>query len=133
MTDQQLQATEKQAIEPERAEFTRQGLYFTPAVDICETETDLYVMVDMPGVPSDNVEIDLKDDVLSVVGKVAVSDVEGEELLTEFRTGNYFRNFQVTDAIDVENISASISDGVLKLKLPKSKKAMPRKIPITTG
>ena len=131
MTDQQLQATEKQEIEPERAEFTRQGLYFTPAVDICETETDLHVMVDMPGVTSDSVEIDLKDDVLSVVGKVSDSEVEGEELLTEFRTGNYFRNFQVTDAIDAESISATMSDGVLKLRLPKSKRAMPRKIPIT--
>jgi len=133
MTDQQLQATAKQEIEPERAEFTRQGLYFTPAVDICETETDLHLMVDMPGVTSDSVEIDLKDDVLSVVGKVADNEVEGEELLTEFRTGNYFRNFQVTDAIDAESISATISDGVLKLKLPKSKRAMPRKIPITAG
>lgn len=133
MTDQQLQVTDKHEIEPERAEFTRQGLYFTPAVDICETETDLHVMVDMPGVTSDNVEIDLKDDVLSVVGKVQEDEIVGEELLTEYRTGNYFRNFQVTDEIDSENISATMYDGVLKLKLPKSKKAIPRKIPITTS
>ena len=93
MNDQQLQPMEKKEVEPEVGEFTRQGMYFTPAVDICETETDLYVMVDMPGVTGEGVEIDLKDEVLSVIGKVAEDDEPGEELLSEYRTGNYFRNF----------------------------------------
>jgi HSP20 family protein len=133
MAEQEIQVHEKMQVEPSEGEFTREGPYFTPAVDICENETELIVMVDMPGVNGKNVEIDLRDEVLSIVGKVTEAAPVGEELLTEYRTGNYFRSFRITDVVDQEKISASLTDGVLTLVLPKSQKAVPRKIPITTG
>ncbi|MEW6530067.1 MAG: Hsp20/alpha crystallin family protein [Thermodesulfobacteriota bacterium] len=133
MAEQEIQVHEKMQVEPSEGEFTREGPYFTPAVDICENETELIVMVDMPGVNGKNVEIDLRDEVLSIVGKVTDAAPVGEELLTEYRTGNYFRSFRITDIVDQEKISASLTDGVLTLVLPKSQKAVPRKIPITTG
>ncbi|MEW6113340.1 MAG: Hsp20/alpha crystallin family protein [Thermodesulfobacteriota bacterium] len=133
MAEQEIQVHEKMQVEPPEGEFTREGPYFTPAVDICENETELIVMVDMPGVNGKNVEIDLRDEVLSIVGKVKDAAPVGEELLTEYRTGNYFRSFRITDIVDQEKISASLTDGVLTLVLPKSQKAVPRKIPITTG
>jgi HSP20 family protein len=133
MADQELQVTQKQEISPEKGELTLEGPYFSPAVDIYGTETELVLMADMPGVESDKVEVDLRDDVLSILGKVKSESEPGENLLTEYRTGNYFRTFRLTDDIDRNKITAALSDGVLKLTLPKAAKAVPRKIPITVG
>ncbi len=133
MTDQELQIAEKKPVPAEKGEFTREGVYFTPAVDIYETAKDLIMLVDMPGVDNEHVDIDLKNDVLSLVGRVEAAGEKGRELLAEYRTGNYFRSFRITDVIDQSKISASMADGVLKLTLPKAEKAVPRKIAISTG
>jgi HSP20 family protein len=133
MADQELQVKQKQEISPEKGELTLEGPYFSPAVDIYGTETELVLMADMPGVESDKVEVDLRDDVLSILGKVKSESEPGENLLTEYRTGNYFRTFRLTDDIDRNKITAALSDGVLKLTLPKAAKAVPRTIPITVG
>lgn len=132
MADQEIQASGKQEVAPDRGEFTREGVYFTPAVDIYESEKELVLLVDMPGVSGDDIDIELKEDILSIEGKLASEQPSGESLLTEFRTGNYFRTFRITDLVDRAKISASMNDGVLQLKLPKAEKAVPRKIPIST-
>lgn len=133
MADQEIQASEKRELTPEKGELTHEGLYFTPAVDIYETENELVLLADMPGVDVDGLDIDLKDDTLSIIGRIGTNEPEGEVLLTEYRLGNYFRNFCLTDAVDQSRISATLSDGVLKMTLPKAEKAVPRKIPITEG
>lgn len=131
MADQEIKAAVKQEVAPDKGEFIREGVYFTPAVDIYESEKDLTLVVDMPGVSGENVDIELKDDILSIEGKLSTSPPLGELLLTEYRTGNYFRTFRITDVIDRSKIAASMTDGVLQLTLPKAEKAVPRKIPIT--
>ena len=133
MADKELQVSAKQEISGAEGEFTREGFYFTPPVDICETEKEIIILADMPGVKSDTVDIELKEGILSIEGKVPVSDVTGETLLSEYQKGNYFRNFRITDAVDGSKIAASLADGVLKVTLPKAAKAMPKKIPITSG
>jgi len=130
MADQELQIHEKEEVGPE---LTLEGPYFSPAVDIYGTETELVLVADMPGVGADQVEIDLRDDILSILGKVSSEAAEGQIVLTEYKTGNYFRTFRLTQDIDRSKITAAISDGVLKVTLPKSAKAIPRKIPITVG
>lgn len=133
MPDQELKVAEKKEIAPHSGEFTREGSYFTPAVDIYETSQDLVLLVDMPGVSSENVDIDLSNNVLSIVGKLSLTADDSRELLTEYCAGNYFRSFRITDVVDQTRISAAISDGVLKLTLPKAEKAVPRKIPIESA
>ena len=133
MADKELQVAEKQEVSPEGGEFTRQGVYFTPAVDICETEKELLIVADMPGVRADGADIELKEGVLTIEGKVADQNQGGEPLLTEYRKGSYFRSFRVTDSVDAEKIAATMSNGVLKVTLPKAEKAMPRKIAIIAG
>ncbi|MEJ2718713.1 MAG: Hsp20/alpha crystallin family protein [Deltaproteobacteria bacterium] len=133
MADEQLQVSDKEEISGAEGEFTREGVYFTPPVDICEMEKEIVILADMPGVKSDGVDIELKEGILSIEGNIAASDVAGEELLTEYQKGNYFRSFRITDAVDGNKIAASLADGVLKVTLPKAEKAMPKKIPITTG
>ncbi len=133
MSNQEVQLSEKQNEPAETVELTREGLYFTPAVDIYETPNELVVLADMPGVRVEDLDIDLKDDTLSIIGKVPDPEQAECFLLNEYRTGSYFRSFRLTDAVDQGRISAALADGVLKLKLPKAAKAVPRKIPISGG
>jgi len=115
------------------AEQTRPGLVFTPDVDIYETDREIKLLADMPGVKPDDLTIDLKDDVLTLMADScdARGDAE-EDVYTEYNTGKYYRQFTLSEVIDQEKIDAKIKDGVLWLSLPKVEKAAPRKITVTT-
>lgn len=116
------------------AESTRPGLVFTPAVDICESESAIIVLADMPGVRADGLGIDLRDNVLSIEGRVAEAERSKEQsLLKEYDTGSFRREFRLTNLIDQRKIDATLSDGVLRLTLPKAEAAKPRKIEVRTG
>jgi HSP20 family protein len=132
MADLELEARPKQHATLPEGEFTQEGMYFAPAVDIYDTPYELVLLADMPGVKTEGVEIDLKDDTLTIMGKVHDVSDQGELILTEYRAGNYFRTFRLTEVIDQSKITAAMSDGVLKLTMPKVEKAIPRKIPVTT-
>ncbi len=132
MADQELQVSEKKEVAPAEGELTHEGIYFTPAVDIYESPTEVVLLADMPGVGPGQVDIDLKNDTLSLIGRVGGKPEEGSSLLAEYRMGNYFRNFRISDVVDREKITASMKDGVLRLVLPKAEKAKPRKIAISS-
>ncbi len=127
-----IQVKEKQDIaSPEQ---TTPGPYFTPAVDIFETDEAITLMADLPGVKSDDLSIDLNDDVLTLAGVIAPFEEKDEEdVLIEYEVGRYYRQFTLSDIIDQNSIEAKLNDGVLHLTLPKAEKAKPRKIEIKTG
>lgn len=129
-TNKELQAKDK--IEhPSKAEQTTPGPVFTPSVDIFETESSLTVLADLPGVKADNLDIDLHDDTLTIIGHIVPEKTEGEtQLLKEYETGQYVRKFTLSEVIDQAKIKAELSDGVLRLNLPKVEKAKPRKITV---
>ncbi|MGC8659443.1 MAG: Hsp20/alpha crystallin family protein [Desulfomonilaceae bacterium] len=131
MATPEIKTAEKKELAYDKAELTRHGLYFTPAVDILENSTELTLVVDMPGIEPEDVEIDLRDRILTIIGEAKEEKIQGEDLLTEYRTGGYYRTFRVNNLIDHAKIAATMSDGVLTLKLPKSEKATPRKIPVS--
>ncbi len=129
----ELQAKEKQTV-PDVVEQTRPGLVFTPDVDIFETDHDITLLADMPGVSTEDVNIDLKDGVLTISGDVKPwGDTAASDVLIEFDIGKYYRQFTLSDAIEQEKIDAKFEDGVLRLVLPKAEKAVPRKITVTAG
>jgi len=105
---------------------------YVPAVDIFETTNDMTVMVDMPGVAEQSVSIDLNNDELTISGTMAEEAKTETMLLQEYQSGDYYRQFNVSRAIDRNQIEASISNGVLKIVLPKAEIAKPRKIDIKT-
>ncbi len=129
----EIQAKEKQELSVP-AEQTKPGPVFTPAVDIFETEKDITLLGDLPGVKSDDLNIDLRENVLTVTGDVTPWEgAEEEDLLIEYEIGRYFRQFTLSEVIDQDKIDAQLNDGVLRLTLPKVEKAMPRKISVTAG
>ena len=134
MTDsKELIVKEKQEVATP-AELTRPGLLFTPDVDIFETEKELTLLADMPGVAADSVDIDLKDNILTLTGDVKPWEQDEEcDVLVEFDIGKYHRQFTLSEVIDQGRIEAKLEDGVLRLTLPKAEKAIPRQIPVNAG
>jgi HSP20 family molecular chaperone IbpA len=125
-----IKVREKQEVTT-KAELTTPGMVFTPQVDIFETEKELTLLADIPGVTSDKLNIDLRDNILTITGDVAPSAGSGEEdVLIEYETGRFFRQFTLSEVIDQNKIDAKLGDGVLRLTLPKVEKATPRKISI---
>lgn len=130
--------TESKALQPKEkaevatpAEQTRPGIVFTPAVDIFETEKDITLLADMPGVKADDLSIDLRESVLTLDGDVKPPEGEGEaDVIREYRTGKYYRQFTLSQVIDQSKIDAELNDGVLRLRLPKVEAATPRKIAV---
>ena len=113
------------------AEQTRPGLVFTPAVDIFETEKEITLVADMPGVRAEGLNIDIRENTLTLDGEVNSPEGNGEEdILKEYRTGKYYRQFTLSQVIDQGKIGAELKDGVLRLKLPKVEAATPRKITV---
>ena len=129
----ELKVKEKQEVTTD-AEQTRPGVVYTPDVDIFESDTDITLLADMPGVNTDNLNIDLRDDVLTLTGD-AITDVGDTEkpVIVEYGVGKYHRQFTLSEVVDQAKITAELKDGVLRLVLPKVEKAAPRKITVTTG
>ena len=92
IAEQEIVTKQKQQVEG--TEKTRPGRYFVPDVDICEYDEMLRLWADMPGVPEKNVEVILKDNVLTVSGMVEAGMYDQlAPLYTEYNVGNYYRQF----------------------------------------
>jgi HSP20 family protein len=115
-------------------EQTRPGAVYSPATDIFESENSITVLADMPGVKASELDIDLRDNVLTLSGRVTDPAGGGEsEVLREYRAGTFFRQFTLAETIDQAKIDAKLNDGVLRLELPKVERAKPRQITVKTG
>ena len=129
----ELQVKEKQEVAVP-AEQTRPGLVFTPEVDIFETEREITLLADMTGVAADGVNIDLHEGVLTLSGDVKPWEgSEESDVLIEFEIGKYYRQFNLSEVIDQDKIEAKLEDGVLRLNLPKTEKALPRRVTVNAG
>ena len=133
MPQEVMEAQKKEQEESKSpAEQTRAVKVFVPRADIYETQEQLLVLSDMPGVREEGLDITLEQNILTIYGRVEQPQLEGFTLTySEYGVGDYRRIFTLSNEIDREGIQATIKNGVLKLILPKSKKAMPRKITVT--
>ena len=114
-----------------KEEKTAPGRHFVPYGDIFETDDALTVVLEMPGVEKQAVNIALENDVLRVDGQIDFSKYEGmEPVYTEYNVGHYARSFTLSNKVNQERISAQLDDGVLVLTLPKAKQVQPRRISI---
>jgi HSP20 family protein len=119
------------AEQPAWAERTRSGRCYRPNVDILEQNDELLVVADVPGASGDSINVKFEDGMLEIQAAVAPRDSDGHTcLLREYDIGDYYRSFQVSEAIDAGKISAQYADGVLTLHLPKAEAVKPRKIAV---
>lgn len=115
------------------AEPTHTGPVFTPSVDIFETDRDITLLADLPGVATDKLNVDLRENTLTLTGEVEpYENADEEDIFTEYEIGKYYRQFSLSNVIDQGKIDAKLFDGVLRLTLPKVEEAKPRQIKIKT-
>jgi HSP20 family molecular chaperone IbpA len=130
MAQQELRVQQKREVE-KKQESTVPARTYLPVTDIFETEQALTVVMEMPGVDKENVEVTVQNDVLSVTGRIDFGKYEGlQPVYTEYNVGPYARSFQLSSKIDQGKISADLNDGVMTLVLPKAEEAKPRKIKV---
>lgn len=127
----ELQLQQKREVE-KKQETTVPARLFLPTADIFETERSLTVVLEMPGVKKENIDVNVDDGILKIDGKIDFSKYEGlRPVYTEYNIGHYTRSFRLSSAIDQTKISAEMKDGVLTVVLPKSERAQPRRIDVS--
>lgn len=109
------------------------SLMRAPETDVIETEREIRVVCEMPGLRRENIELDVENNVLTIRGEKREERTEGQNgryHLAERRWGTFARSFVLPRDVDAENIQAAFEDGVLMVSIPKSEKARRRKIDI---
>ncbi|HEX6307075.1 MAG TPA: Hsp20/alpha crystallin family protein [Longimicrobiales bacterium] len=110
-----------------------EGLAWSPEVDVVETDSELVVRADLPGLTSDDVQLEVKDGMLVMKGE---KKEEKEEKQAEYRVverayGSFERAFSLPSTVDADGIVADFRNGVLEVHLPKTAKAQGRRVPIS--
>lgn len=94
---------------------------YIPAVDIVDNDNETLLVLDMPGVNQGNIDLTLEKSVLTIEAKPAAEAFEGKNLVySEYGVGDFRRAFSLSEDIDRDNITASLKDGVLTVKLIKT-------------
>ena len=121
------------SVQPEaaaRREETRaQERYITPPVDIFETKDGLTLIADLPGVEQQALDVQVVDGVLTLRGNTK-HIAPGTPIAREYELLNFYRQFELPDAVDADRISAQLKHGVLAHHLPKKERAKPRQITV---
>ncbi|HEX6135449.1 MAG TPA: Hsp20/alpha crystallin family protein [Longimicrobiales bacterium] len=109
-----------------------EGLAWSPEVDIVETDLEIVVRADLPGLAPDDVQLEVRDGMLVMKGE---KKEEKEEKGAEYRVverayGSFERAFSLPSTVDADSIAAEFRNGVLEVHLPKTVKAQGRRVPI---
>jgi len=111
----------------------RSGMTYTPRFDLWENDEAFVLSGDLPGVTSENLDIQYENQELKIWGKVAPRQGNVNYWSQEYGVGDYYRSFTLGEMIDAEGIAADVNDGVLTITLPKKAEARPRRIAVKTG
>ena len=110
---------------------TEAQIFHTPLIDIHESPDGLILEADLPGVTEKTLTIQLEDHVLSLHGHVpSPVPSDARTLHEEYRPGDFYRSFILSDEVERDRISAELKQGVLRLVLPKADRARTRRIEI---
>jgi HSP20 family protein len=128
---QELEVPKKRQVKSEE-ESTAPVSMFIPTTDIYETEAALMVVVEMPGVDKGNVDIAVKDGVLTIDGRVDFQKYAGmQPVYTEYNIGHYQRRFSLSNKVNASGIRAEMRDGSLTLTIPKAEEAAAQRIEVS--
>jgi HSP20 family protein len=108
---------------------------FAPALDVEETEDGYTLHVELPGVPADDVEVSLEENVLTVSGERRFYEDRDAESFRriERHVGRFHRSVRLPDRVQGDGVTATAKDGVLTITVPKAEEAKPRRIPVTSA
>jgi HSP20 family protein len=112
-----------------REDTRARELYAQPPVDIYETDKELVLMADMPGVSKEDLQVRVDDDLLTIQGK-AKHLVPGDPVYREIELTGFYRQFEIIEGIEVDKIDAELKNGVLSLHLAKMEKPQPKEIEV---
>ena len=102
-----------------------------PPVDIAEDKEGITLRADLPGVSRESLSIDVDGETLVIEGTVALGESAGlQPVYSEVRVAQYRRSFVLGRDLDASRLEASLRDGVLTLRVPKSEQAKPRRVEI---
>jgi HSP20 family molecular chaperone IbpA len=106
------------------------GLF--PATDILEMEDGFHVLMDLPGVKTEDLTVDIEESELTIKARSSyASEGDLRMLHTEFGGHVYQRSFTLSDLVDRDKVKAVLRDGVLRLYLPKADAMKPKRIKIS--
>ena len=107
-------------------------MLFNPPIDIYETPDGLVLYADLPGVSADGLELQVQDNRLALFGRVE-HELEAVDVVhEEYQVGDFLRSFILSDEVDHEKISARLNNGVLRVELPRTQRAEPRRIEVSS-
>ena len=129
--DRVMEIQQQEDVPTQDTERTRARRCFVPRADIYETEGEIVVLVDVPGADEKTVNITLEKKVLTINAFIDPVQSNGYDITyAEYEEGDYQRVFHLSDEIDRDRIEATVSGGVLRLRLPKSESAMTKQIAV---
>ena len=106
---------------------------FTPPIDIYETDEGLVLHADLPGVSIESLELQVQDNKLTLFGRVQPVVPDGAQIrYQEYEVGDFLRSFILSEEVDHERVTAKLSNGVLRVVLPKAQRAEPRRIEVNS-
>ena len=105
---------------------------WAPAVDVSETEAELVIRAELPGLSQKNIELNLQDNVLTLKGEKQQEQKEEKENFhrVERSYGSFSRSFTLPVNVNAEAVQATFKNGVLEITMPKAEEAKPQKIEI---
>jgi HSP20 family molecular chaperone IbpA len=112
-----------------RTESAR-GVTLSPRVDILETDDEMRLVAELPGVKSEDVDIRFENGELTIHGRRTPSHQGLQRTHWEYDVTNYFRSFRVNERIAADKIHAELKNGLLTVHLPKTESARPRRIAV---
>jgi HSP20 family molecular chaperone IbpA len=133
MSDNTSVATTNQACpgQPSRPAPSVPQNALAPAVDITESESGITLLADMPGVSKDRLTLTVEGENLTIEGRAQIDVPENIELLhSEVRSPYFRRAFTLSRDLDPGKIEATLRNGVLKMHIPKSEEARPKRIEV---
>jgi HSP20 family protein len=106
-----------------------------PPMDLSETDDHFVLRADLPGVPQDDVKIELDSSVLTISGERKAEHEERKEgwHRVERAFGSFSRSLTLPEGVDPEGIEASFNSGVLEVRIPKPEERKPRQVSIAVG
>ena len=109
-----------------------EGAAWSPVADITETDKEYVIKAELPEVKKEDVKITLDNGVITIAGerRMEKEAEEANEIRVESFYGSFSRSFALPDNIDAKAIQAEAKDGVLKVRIPKTKAEAPRKVAI---